>query len=120
MERRLIIADDESMIRDLFENICSISFPNVRVDTVGSAEELAHRLSSSEYDLILSDNDMECLDAGIDLLKRLREQQILTPFYIMSGRHDVHQAAIDAGATDFLAKPLHSKVFSGILSQYFS
>jgi two-component system response regulator HydG len=72
-----------------------------------SLEQALKASAASRYDLILSDLRLPDGD-GIMFLTSLREDNITTPFIIMTGYADVQTAvnAIKLGAFDYLKKPI--------------
>lgn len=64
--------------------------------------------SANEYDAIVTDLDLPGI-SGLDLIKRLRGEGSIIPVILITVSNDVDTAiaAIDAGAYDFVVKPLH-------------
>lgn len=68
---------------------------------------------SREYDLIVIDYMMPEMD-GVSFIKSYRIHDDLTPIIMVTAvgdDHDVHYQALEAGATDFLKKPINGTLF---------
>jgi YesN/AraC family two-component response regulator len=102
--RRLLIAEDEMMLRELYGEICSCLTDDIIYAKNG--EESLAILMSQPIDAVLSDINMPPLN-GIEVLKKIRVAQINTPYLILSGYGDINniKSALQFGATDFLDKP---------------
>lgn len=60
-----------------------------------------------EYDLILTDNDLPCMN-GVDVIREIREARIDVPIIMSSGSDDPELVlgAFKCGADDFVPKPV--------------
>ncbi|MGN0324793.1 MAG: response regulator transcription factor [Lachnospiraceae bacterium] len=101
--RLLIAEDDPRLLKTLihiFENNKFI------VDGVSNGEDALTFAESEEYDGLVLDIMMPGLD-GIQVLQRLRKQNITTPALFLTARTEVSQRVegLDAGADDYLPKP---------------
>ena len=101
---RLLIAEDDirllKSLKYIFEKNKYI------VDAVSNGTEALDYASTGEYDGIVLDIMMPGLD-GIEILKKLRLQNISTPALFLTAKNEVYQRVegLDAGADDYLAKP---------------
>jgi len=75
------------------------------VDTAGGAKEALEKITARKYDVIVSDYQMPEMD-GIQLLRKLREENNDIPFIIFTGkgREEAVIEAYNAGADFYLAK----------------
>ena len=82
------------------------------VDSVADGLAAIAAARATRPDLILSDVMLPGLD-GLDLLRRLREDQSLSdvPIILLSARagEDFRLEGLDAGADDYLIKPFHAR-----------
>jgi DNA-binding NtrC family response regulator len=83
--------------------------------TLTTCETGLHALecaTATRYDTIISDLRMPGM-TGLDLLESVRKVQPNTPFVLMSGCADraMITQALDAGLSDFIAKPIDRVVF---------
>ena len=102
--RRILVVEDEEPLRRLLQR--RLARRGGRVDAFASAEEAAKASDQSPYDVALVDIKLAGMD-GIQLLKRLKEQNTTTEVIIVTGRGTIDSAisAMKLGAYDYLTKP---------------
>lgn len=102
---RILVADDEPFIRELFVDLLSISW---EVTAVSSGEEAVRHYRESGADLVLIDLQMPGI-GGLEACRSLRATPGggTVPIILMSGDSESvgRAAAEDVGADDFVAKP---------------
>lgn len=101
---RLLLAEDDPR---LLKSLTHIFEANRFVtDGVSNGEDALSYALSREYDGIVLDIMMPGLD-GIEVLKRLRREGVLSPVLFLTARSEVSQRVegLDAGADDYLPKP---------------
>ena len=101
---RLLLAEDDPK---LLKSLTHIFEANRFVtDGVSNEEDALSYALSREYDGIVLDIMMPGLD-GIEVLKRLRREGVLSPVLFLTARSEVSQRVegLDAGADDYLPKP---------------
>lgn len=108
---RILVVDDEALSRDmLVRRLASRQF-----DAVGfsSAQEAVIEIESNPADLILMDNAMPNL-SGVDAVRLIRQHWSpdSLPIIMVSAMIDSEDVieALDAGANDYVIKPIHFKV----------
>jgi YesN/AraC family two-component response regulator len=76
------------------------------VDSAKDGKEALDRYYNAPYDLIITDLNMPEV-TGIELIKKIREQDDLVEFIIITGYASLESAveAIKAGAFDYIVKP---------------
>ncbi len=104
---RAIIVDDSSSMRSLLADL--LRERDHDVDTAGSAEEALRRHAQSPYELMLVDWTLPGL-SGLDLCRAVRGRRggDDVVLLVVTGRNrpeDLVQV-LDAGATDYLSKPI--------------
>lgn len=116
----VLIADDSGMMRQLLTVILhSLGVRQIIIAEDGPSA--ARRLAESSPDVILLDILMPGMD-GITFCRKVREGKMkvqpFIPIIVVSGYSDLGhiQAARDAGANDFLTKPLTVKALYAKLS----
>jgi DNA-binding response OmpR family regulator len=112
MRSRIMVVDDEEMVRDSLKEILRLE--GYDVQAVENGELALNAIQRENYDLILLDLKMSGLD-GIDILKAITRIAPETKVILLTG-HGSLESAIDAlrvGAHDYLLKPASS---SDILS----
>jgi two-component system response regulator FixJ len=103
------VIDDDDAVRD------SLSFllrsAGMTVNTYESASTFADGMARIAAGCIVTDIRMPGL-SGIDLLKRLKQEDVRLPVVVMTGHGDVPMAveAMKLGAVDFLEKPFDDEV----------
>lgn len=101
---RLLLAEDDPK---LLKSLTHIFEANRFVtDGVSNGEDALSYALSREYDGLVLDIMMPGLD-GIEVLKRLRREGVLSPVLFLTARSEVSQRVegLDAGADDYLPKP---------------
>ncbi len=114
----LLVVDDDEQVRGLLAHLLRVT--GYTVEEAGSAEEAAEKLERSSPDLILLDMQLPG-KSGQDLLEEIRADARLrsTPVVMITGAATQTRKvrAIEAGATDFLAKPFsHAELAARVRS----
>ena len=101
---RLLLAEDDPKLLKSLKHIFETN--KFSVDVVNNGEDALHYALSDEYDGLVLDIMMPGLD-GIEVLKRLRKENVTTPALFLTARTEVSQRVegLDAGADDYLPKP---------------
>jgi response regulator RpfG family c-di-GMP phosphodiesterase len=101
---RILVVDDEQIIREILSEFLSMEGYVVR--SVESGERALTELRLRPYDLVISDLKMPGI-SGIDLLEKIREENIDVLCIIMTGFGTVETAleAMKKGAYDYILKP---------------
>lgn len=102
---RLLLVEDNARLASLIrEGLDRQGFAVDWCETVDGAE---HALKINEYDLLLLDLGLPDGE-GLDLVRRLRRRQDTMPILILTARGglDDRVLGLDAGADDYLVKPL--------------
>lgn len=104
--RLLIAEDDPRLLKSLIHILESEKFV---VDGVSNGDDALLFASSKEYDGIILDIMMPGLD-GIEVLKKIREENITTPTLFLTARTEVSQRieGLNVGADDYLPKPFYT------------
>lgn len=105
---RVLVADDTDSIRALFQKL--LSADGHEVITVEDGLEALAAAERHRPDVVLLDVGMPGLD-GIEVCRRLKADPAtrLTPVVLVTGLSDLSDRikGIEAGADDFLSKPVH-------------
>ncbi|GAB4517370.1 MAG: response regulator [Haliangiales bacterium] len=101
---RILVVDDEQVIRDILSEFLSMEGYVVR--SVDTGERALTELSLRPYDMVISDLKMPGI-SGIDLLERIATAKINVLAVIMTGFGTVETAisAMKKGAYDYILKP---------------
>jgi len=104
---RVLVAEDDPMGRSLIKLVLQkMKIGNVTfaVDGLSAWQEIEE--SERGFDLVISDWNMP-IATGIELLEQMRDEDIKTPFLMITGRGLV-ESAVEAkmmGVTSFMPKP---------------
>jgi two-component system nitrogen regulation response regulator NtrX len=105
MTRRVLVVDDEKGVREALKQV--LEFEEIEVQTCASGLDALQAYAEFRPHLVFLDVKMQGMD-GLEVLKRLREQDAHAQVVMISG-HGTIQTAVEAtqlGAYDFLEKPL--------------
>lgn len=109
MENRkiLIVDDDQTLINILVSRVSSFGF---EVDTALDGREAAAILKKKSFPLVLTDMMMPGMD-GMELLQHIRANYPETQVIVMTGFRDHYSYSdvINAGAIDFIEKPIYKE-----------
>ncbi len=105
---KMIIADDEEIVRDGLRNI--ISWQELGIEIIGTAsdgEEAYERCRELTPDILFTDIRMPLMD-GLELATRLKEEKRDIKIIIISGIQDFNYAktALDLDAEGYILKPV--------------
>ena len=103
--KKILIIDDERSIRATLKEI--LEFEKYLVETAQDGIEGYKMAEEKNFDLIFCDIKMPKID-GIETLKKIVENNILTPVVMISGHGDIETAVhtLKIGALDYIEKPL--------------
>jgi DNA-binding response OmpR family regulator len=103
MRKKILIVDDEAIIRKILE--LNLLDEGYEVDTAVSGEKAVAMLDIG-YDLIITDLMMEGID-GLEVLKQAKKGENNSSVFILTGYGELDSAvsALRAGADDYLLKP---------------
>jgi len=101
---RVLAVEDEHKIANSIKK--GLEQESYAVDVAFTGNEGYDLASAEEYDLIILDLLLPGIN-GIEICKKLREQQIHTPILILTAKGQVEDkvSGLDAGADDYLTKP---------------
>lgn len=106
MKRRILLVDDELAILLTLKAI--LEMHGFEVETASSAHEATGKLSSAEFDMVITDMRMETETAGYDVIRAARNQSynpataILTAFPVLGSEWE------SKGAQSLLVKPVNA------------
>lgn len=112
---RVMVADPFNQLRDLIRDILLRGIGVGQVYDAQNGQDALKMVREVPCDVIIADAGMSPI-GGIELTRRIREGEEgvdpFTPVIVMSGHASVGEilAARDAGANDFVAKPLSAKI----------
>lgn len=107
---RILIAEDESMIRKALRTLLERS--KYTVDEAADGEEALDFIAVNAYDVIVLDIMMPKKD-GIEVLQKLRADGVSTPVMLLTAKSEIEDRVngLNAGADDYLPKPFATAEF---------
>ena len=105
---KLLLAEDELSLSRALVHILEKN--HYTVDPVYNGQEALDYLENGNYDAVILDVMMPCLD-GITVLKKLRSNGNQIPVLILSAKSEIDDKVLglDSGANDYLTKPFDAK-----------
>lgn len=106
MKNTILLVDDEEDIRDVLS--ISLSDMGFEVHTAENAEEALRIYKTIGPEIVLTDIKMPGMD-GIDLLKKIKQENSETEVIMITGHGDTDLAikSLKYEATDFITKPIN-------------
>jgi len=109
MNPRILIVDDEKIIRDFIRSFFESSkeYSKCTVDLAVNGEEAIAKLKDTEYDIIFTDLKMP-LKSGLDVIKAASEFSPTTDTVLLTafGGGESAQKAMAYGAYEYITKPV--------------
>ena len=101
---RLLVVEDEQKVADALHD--GLMGEGYDVVVARTGEDALSSVSTETFDAILLDLTLPEHD-GLEVLKTLRDQRLLTPVIALTARDTIQDrvAGLDAGADDYLVKP---------------
>jgi len=115
----IVILDGERHELDAVRAAFRAACLEAEIATVSSEAALSERLANSAPDLVLLDQDLgDGRSNGLVILRSVREAHPELPIVVVAETGDVETArrAVEAGATDFLTKPIDSDALQALLA----
>jgi len=100
--RRVLVVDDDVLIRKLLETF--LSFHGYKVQCASNAKEALKLIATENYDVLITDYAMPEVN-GIELTKKIRSIASSLPIIGMSGTL-AKKEFLNAGANFFTEKPI--------------
>lgn len=121
MDGPILILDDSPVIhRQLTTLLHDVAGPGILVVTATTVPEAERLFTTTRPRLVLLDLMLGTGESGIGLLRALDEMRVRTPAVVVSALHPEHEdvlAAIAAGATDYVRKPVHREELRSVLER---
>ena len=102
---RILVADDEDYVLRSVNAI--LRHKNYHIETATNGFEALEKLNSDSYAVLLVDLTLQDINA-IEILKKIKEKNILTQTVVFSGKGAQESAGyvMKYGAYDYLTKPV--------------
>jgi DNA-binding NtrC family response regulator len=101
---QVLVVEDSKPLREMLAHV--LKDDGTQVESARDGKEALDKYYGAAYDLIITDLNMPEV-TGIELIKKIREQDDLVEFIIITGYASLESAvdAIKAGAFDYIIKP---------------
>jgi signal transduction histidine kinase/CheY-like chemotaxis protein len=119
LDGEILLAEDSTDNQNLIEMY--VTETGAKITIVDNGEEAVKICETQQFDLILMDMQMPIMD-GIEATKLIRLKDKKTPIISLTANamKSDFDMCIDAGATEFLTKPLNTERFNLVLYRYLS
>jgi len=118
MEKRILIVDDEKMIRKMMNQ--AFSMEGYRVYEAESGEDALKLLANEKVQVMFLDLNLPGMD-GIELCREIRKSFPLAVIYALTGYASLYELADcrEAGFDDYFTKPASLDVLSRAAKEAF-
>jgi DNA-binding NtrC family response regulator len=101
---QILVVEDSKPLREMLVHV--LKDEGTHAESAKDGKEALDKYYNAPYDLIITDLNMPEV-TGIELIKKIREQDDLVEFIIITGYASLESAveAIKAGAFDYIIKP---------------
>ena len=101
---QILVVEDSKPLREMLVHV--LKDEDTHADSAKDGKEALDKYYNAPFDLIITDLNMPEV-TGIELIKKIREQDDLVEFIIITGYASLESAveAIKAGAFDYIIKP---------------
>ncbi|MCP4003872.1 MAG: diguanylate cyclase [bacterium] len=105
MTNRILIVDDDQLIRELTQD--ALTDGDFHVMSAASGPEALERVAEMPFDIVITDLSMREMD-GLEVLERIKRESPRTDVIILTGYASLESAlqAMRLGAADYLRKPI--------------
>jgi signal transduction histidine kinase len=117
MAIKLLVIDDEDIIRDIWESMFTID-DNYSIETREDGEKGIAALKKSDFDIVITDLNMPGIN-GIGVVEQVKKLKPEIEIIIMTAFGTVEHAveAMKKGAYDFILKPLDFERIKHVLNR---
>jgi len=102
-KKRILIADDEEVVRTLL--VEALKVYEYEIDVVENGAEAISQIEKRSYDLIISDYMMPRMN-GLELIRRVKSEYSSVPILMVTGNGPVNDL-LKSGATACIMKPFN-------------
>ncbi|MEM5767069.1 MAG: response regulator transcription factor [Bacillota bacterium] len=106
---KILIVDDEKFVRRTISRV--LESEGMSTVEVSNGPDAIRMIQNQAFDLIILDIVMDGMD-GFQVIHQIRDLEILTPVFILSGRQADNDKvfALGIGADDYITKPFSTTV----------
>lgn len=111
--RKVLVADDDTLVRKLLGDL--LSFYGYDVDCVSNGKEAIALIETDSYDVLITDYLMPEMN-GIELIKKVRDIKKSLAIIGMSASEE-EKGFLAAGANFFMEKPFSPSALKNIIEE---
>ena len=119
-EYKILIVDDEESLREVLKGLINEYDPSILVKTAKDGFEAGDKLNTFRPDIVILDIKMPGID-GLEVCRRIRIDKKMknTKVIMITGFPEEYsrEECIDAGADEFIIKPIGIKTLFGALNK---
>ncbi len=106
---RILLVEDDVIISENIKIL--LNRKGYSTDIAVSIEEAYQKISSEDYDILVLDRGLSDGD-GIDLIPKIRSEEITTPILVLTARNEDNDIVegLNNGADDYLSKPFEMNI----------
>jgi len=112
-KKRILIADDEPVMRDVMKS--ALSALDIEIDTVDDGNEAMERINKIAYDLVITDYLMPKMD-GLELIRWMKSTYPSIPVILVTGTMSA-DAASNSKVAACITKPFKVSEFRNIVQR---
>lgn len=100
----ILIVEDEPKLARVLE--LELTYENYNTAIAHNGQDALQQMREEDWDLVLLDIMLPQL-SGLEVLRRFRKKNTLTPVILLTARDQVHDkvSGLDLGANDYMTKP---------------
>lgn len=119
MGKKILVVDDEDILRMLLTD--TLEFEGFEVDEAEDGEEGYEKIRQNSYDAILLDYMMPRM-TGLEVLEKVQPLNLTAPIIMLTAKTQQadRDAAMERGASYFIAKPFSPNELAGLLKTILS
>lgn len=117
-KQKVLVVDDEKVVRDLVQRILTKAGYEVLVS--GDCPSVLETLHSEHVDMVVSDVKMPAMD-GLTLLKQIKSEFPQVAFVVMTAHSDTYtlKDALVLGADEYVIKPFKPQEVVAVVERAF-
>jgi len=117
MERKILVADDDQIVRKTLTDL--LTYAGHKVTAVPDGESAIAQYEG--HDMLITDYNMGMGMTGIDVIKEIKKKHPDYKIFLMSSdTGDVEKEALKEGAAEFLSKPVYPDVLHSAIKKHLS
>ena len=115
---RILVVDDEDAVAEVFRDFLVLTGHH-DVETRSSGQQALEAFDVFHPEVVLTDLNLDSSMSGLDLMRRLKEQEPDVPIILVTGQVSIQSAisALREGAYDYITKPCDLEELGQLLTR---